>query len=110
MSTRSHTRRSGRPRTAQEFLERIHTLVSTGRDHEALAFAEQTSRDFLPQLTAEELNRLSATMEGVQMMVDLEEWDAPRAEPPEPPATASVAEEHEPGAPREPALSSPERA
>jgi len=66
----------GRPQTKQDFLERIGTLVRAGRDREALAYTEQFSREFLPQLTTEELNRLGGTMEGAQMIVDLEDWQA----------------------------------
>ncbi len=50
--------------TKHEFLERIGALVGAGCDREALVFVEQFSREFLPQLTPEELNQVRATMEG----------------------------------------------
>ena len=43
-----------------------------------VAFTEQVSREFLPQLSAEELNRVTAMMEGADTIVDLEDWEARR--------------------------------
>jgi hypothetical protein len=68
-----------RPRTAADFARRLRPRVDAEQHRLALAHAERFSREFLPQLSADELNRVSAMMEGVATIVELENWQSAHA-------------------------------
>lgn len=68
--------RWAKPKTPEDFAAHLRALVRAGRDREAVAYAEQFSREFLPQLSDEDLTRITAMMEGAAMIVDLEDWQA----------------------------------
>ncbi|MDQ3702617.1 MAG: hypothetical protein M3442_17090 [Chloroflexota bacterium] len=67
-----------RPQSPQHFVEHLRALVDAAQYRRAVAYAERFSRGFLPQLSAEELNRVTAMMEGADMIVDLEDREATR--------------------------------
>jgi hypothetical protein len=68
--------KQARPQSSDQFVRRLRALVDAGEYRDALTFAEQFSRAFLPQLSDEELNRVTGMMEGVDMIVDLQDWPA----------------------------------
>jgi hypothetical protein len=69
----------------EQVVPRLRALVDAGEYRQAVAYAAQFSREFLPQVSDEELNRVTGMMEGADMIVDLQDWQASQ------PADAEVA-------------------
>ena len=59
-----------------KFIERLRRFVRAGQNQQALALADQFSQALLPQLSADELDRVSGMIEIAEMAVDLEQWSA----------------------------------
>jgi hypothetical protein len=55
--------------TPQQYVEHLEALIASGRDQEALDFAEQVGPAPLWQLSADDFERVTAMMEGAQMAV-----------------------------------------
>jgi hypothetical protein len=70
------------PRTPEQFVQRLQSLVDGQEYRQAVAFAERFSPEFLSQLDAGELNRVTGMMEGVDLIVDLEDWQGGQSQHP----------------------------
>jgi hypothetical protein len=63
------------PLTPQEFIGLLRRSVRAGENRQALALADRFSRDLLPRLSPDELDRVGGMIEIAEMAVDLEDWE-----------------------------------
>jgi hypothetical protein len=57
--------------TPQEYVDRVRTLVSAGRDADALRLAAEHAREVVPQLDAEQFAVTTSLLESAQLVVDM---------------------------------------
>ena len=81
--------------TPEEYIRRIREMVSSGRDQEALAFAQEHDADVSPLLTLGQQVWVADTLHMAAMLVGMEEHAAQqattRADRPSPRAATSPA-------------------
>ncbi len=66
--------------TADEYIDRISELASSGQDSEALEFARRVEPTLDPPLSVEQIDRVGGLLEMSAMMVTMEDWERRHAE------------------------------
>jgi hypothetical protein len=70
------------PVTPDQFVSQIRDMVSSGRDQETLAFAQQHDADISPLLTFGQQVWVADTLHMAAMLVGMEEYAAQQAKQP----------------------------